>query len=141
MKFAIDTNVVASGLRSPAGASALLLRLAVNEAFTLLISVPLVLEYESVCCRPKHLSASGLSEREVRVVIDTLCEVGKEVNPHFLWRPQLRDPNDEMILETAVAGRADGIVTFNLGHFKGVADQKFGLELMKPVDALKRIGP
>lgn len=139
MRIVIDTNVVVSGLRSPTGASARLLGLALTGAFTPLMSMPLVLEYESVCCRPKHLSASGLDKTEVLTVINSLCDVGQEVLPYFLWRPQLRDPNDELVLEVAVNGHADGIVTFNLGHFKG-ADQKFGLDLMTPVDALARIG-
>ncbi len=140
VKFVIDTNVVVSGLRSPAGVSARLLGLAVTGAFTPIVSVPLVLEYESVCCRPEHLSVSDLSANDVGDVVNALCGVGEEVVPHFLWRPQLRDPSDEMVLEAAVNGRADGLVTFNPRHFNGPA-QKFGIVLMTPIVALKRIGP
>ena len=140
VKFVVDTNVVVAGLRSPAGASARLLGLAVTGVFTPIMSVPLVLEYESVCCRPQHLSVSGLSANDVCEVTNALCGAGKEVVPHFQWRPQLRDPNDEMVLEAAVNGRADGLVTFNSGRFNGPA-QQFGIVLMTPQDALKRIGP
>ena len=140
MKFVMDTNVVVAGLRSPAGASARLLALAVTGVFTPILSVSLVLECESVCCRQQHLSVSGLSAGDVGTVLNTLCDVGKKVVPHFQWRPQLRDPNDEMVLEAAENGRADGLVTFNSGHFNRSA-QQFGIVLMTPQDALKRIGP
>jgi len=139
MKFVIDTNVVVSGLRSPTSASARLLGLALAGAFMPIMSVPLVLENESVCCRPEHLSMSGLSTKEVGTVINALCSVGAKALPHFQWRPQLRDPSDEMVLEAAVNGQADGLVTFNSGHFDGPA-QKFGIILMTPIDALERIG-
>ena len=57
--------------------------------------------------------ASGLSESEVGTVVSALCAVAKPVEGWFLWRPQLRDPADEMVLEAAVNGRADALVTFN----------------------------
>ena len=140
MTFVIDTNVVAAGLRSPAGVSARLLGLAVTCVFTPIMSVPLLLEHESVCCRPQHLSVSGLSANDVGAVVSALCGAGEEVVPHFQWRPQLRNPNGEMVLEAALNGRADGLVTFNSGHFNGPA-QRFGLVVMTPQDALKGIGP
>ncbi len=138
MRYVLDTNILVAGLRSPAGASAALLGLAMTGAFTPLLSVPLVLEYEAACCDPKQRAASGLDETGVRVVIDTLCDAGQTVVPHFLWRPLLRDANDEMVLEAAINGRADGLVTFNRRHFADAALQ-FGIELLNPGDALRRI--
>lgn len=65
--------------------------------------------------------------------------MAEPVETHFLWRPQLRDPNDEMVLEVAVNGRADALVTFNLRDY-GSVPSRFGVELMLPREAIGRIG-
>ncbi|MYE02259.1 MAG: putative toxin-antitoxin system toxin component, PIN family [Alphaproteobacteria bacterium] len=135
MRYVLDTNILVAGLRSPAGASAALLGQALSGAFTPLLSVPLVLEYEAACCAAEHLAASGLDESGVRVVIDALCNVAEPVTPHFLWRPVLRDAGDEMVLEAAINGRADALVTFNRRHFAGA--DRFGITLLSPADALR----
>ena len=137
MRYVLDTNILVAGLRSPTGASAALLGQALFGAFAPLLSVPLVLEYEAACCEPKHLAASGLDQTEVRAVIDALCSVAETVTPHFLWRPMLRDAGDEMVLEVAINGRADALVTFNRRHFAGA--DRFGVALLSPADALRRL--
>lgn len=82
----------------------------------MLVSVPLMLEYEAVLTRPEHLQASGLTSEQVNHVLDALAKVLIPVRLRFLWRPRLKDIADEMVLETAVNGRADRLVTFNLRH-------------------------
>ena len=72
------------------------------------------------------------------MVIDTLCLVGDKVLARFQWRPQLRDPSDEMVLEAAINGRADALVTFNTRDF-GEAPQRFGILVSSPLEALRRI--
>lgn len=62
------------------------------------------------------------------------------VESHFVWRPQLRDPADEMVLEAAVNGQADAIVSFNHRDF-GTAPARFGLALLLPQDAFRRLHP
>lgn len=64
--------------------------------------------------------------------------MAEPVKIHFLWRPQLRDPGDEMVLETAVNGRADGLVTFNARDF-GTVPEQFGIAVMIPRVAIGRI--
>jgi predicted nucleic acid-binding protein len=98
----------------------------------------LALEYETVCHRAEHRLASGLSLRQVGVFVDAVVALAHPVETHFLWRPQLRDPNDEMVLEAAVNGRAELLVTFNLRDF-GRAPARFGVAALLPRDALKRI--
>lgn len=66
--------------------------------------------------------------------------MAEPVESHFIWRPQLRDPGDELVLEAAVNGHADAIVTFNRRDFDVVA-QRFGIELLIPAEVLKRIDP
>ncbi len=138
IRCVLDTNVIVAGLRSPSGASAALIGQALDREFTLLVSLPLALEYEAVCCEPRQRLASGLDEGEVRTVIAALCAVAEPVTAHFLWRPQLRDPADEMVLDTAVNGRSEALVTFDRRDFPGVVEG-FGVELLSPREALRRI--
>ena len=135
MRLVLDTDVVVAALRSPRGASAALMLAALDRRLELLANVALVLEYEAVCLREEHLTVSGLTPREVQGFIDGLAAVVHPVTSHFIWRPQLRDPGDEMVLEAAVNGMADAIVTFNQRDF-GSAPQRFGLNVLLPRDAL-----
>jgi len=138
MRLVLDTDVVVAGMRSPTGASAALLLAALEGRVTLMMSVPLVIEYEAICTLPQHRLAAGLSERECRIFLDGLVALAEPVESHFLWRPQLRDPADEMVLEAAVNGHANAIVTFNTRDF-GSVPARFGLELCKPAEALRRL--
>lgn len=124
-------------MRSPGGASAALLRRALDGDVTLLANVALVLEYEAVCRRPEHVAASGLKAGEVDVFVVALAALVEPIETHFVWRPQLRDPSDEMVLEAAVNGHADAIVSFNLRDY-GTAPQRFGIALWLPRDAIRR---
>ncbi|MEK7406467.1 MAG: putative toxin-antitoxin system toxin component, PIN family [Acidobacteriota bacterium] len=138
MRVVLDTDVVVAALRSPTGASAAILRAVRQGQATLLMSVPLAMEYEAVCRKAEHRLAAGLSDREVEVFVAALIALAEPVKIHFLWRPQLRDPNDEMVLEAAVNGRADALVSFNIGDF-GTAPARFGLEILLPREAIARI--
>ncbi len=71
----------------------------------LLVSVPLLIEYQAVMTRPEHLMA--LSAEEVGKLLDAVVNVSKPVRLTFLWRPSVRDPDDDMVLEAAVNRRAD----------------------------------
>jgi predicted nucleic acid-binding protein len=106
--------------------------------FEVLASVPLVVEYEAVLTRQEHLVASGLTSRQVNDVLDALVQVSTPVHLRFLWRPRLRDPAEEMVLETAVNGVADWLVTFNLRHLAGAAGE-FGIRALRPCDAWREI--
>jgi putative PIN family toxin of toxin-antitoxin system len=136
----LDTDVVVAAMRSPRGASATILRAARQGRATLLASMPLALEYEAVSIRAEHRLAAGLSEREVKVFLTALVALAEPVTTHFLWRPQLRDPADEMVLEAAINGRADALVTFNVRDF-GTVPAQFGVEVLLPREAIRRIKP
>ena len=138
MRYVLDTDVVVAAMRSPRGASAALLLAALDRRLVLLMSVPLVVEYEAICLRPNHLAAAGLNEREAGIFLDGVVSLAVPVESHFLWRPCLRDPGDEMVLEAAVNGRGDAIVTFNLRDF-GKVLTRFGLSVLRPGEALRRI--
>jgi putative PIN family toxin of toxin-antitoxin system len=138
MRVVLDTDVIVAAMRSPAGASAAILRKARQGQVRLLVSVPLAMEYEAICSEAEHRLAAELSEREVQIFLDAVVALAEPVVSHFLWRPQLRDPGDEMVLEAAVNGQADLLVTFNVRDF-GTVPSRFGIEVMIPRDALERI--
>lgn len=137
-RYVLDTNVLVAALRSDRGASRKLLLSALDGDIVVLASVPLIIEYEAVLTRREHLSASGLSATEVNAVLDALVARSEPIRLRFLWRPQLRDPADEMVLETAVNGVADRLVTFNLRHL-GQAALKFGIVALAPPEAWKEM--
>ena len=140
MRLVLDTNVIVAGLRSPTGASAALIDHALNGSFVLVLSVALALEYEAVCRDSEQRIASGLSEAEVEIIVTALCAVAEPVVTRFLWRPQLHDPADEMVLEAAINGAVDALVTFNRQDF-GQVPRRFGIGLLSPQEALKRLSP
>jgi len=135
MRIVIDTDVMVAAIRSNAGASQRIVRAALAKRFTMLVSVPLVIEYEAVMSRTEHLAASRLSKEDVSTLLDAIVAVSEPVRLAFLWRPLLRDPGDDMVLETAVNGQADLLTTFNRRDF-GSQAMKFGIEICAPGDAL-----
>lgn len=121
-----------AAIRSDAGASRRLLVAALEQRFTMLVSVALMVEYEAVMTRKQHLVASKLSAEDVGVLLDAVASVSEPVRPAFLWRPSLRDADDDMVLEVAVNGRANAIVTFNRRDFRP-ATERLGLKSCRPV--------
>ena len=130
--------MLVAAIRSDRGASRQLLLSALDGKIGALVSVPLMVEYEAVLTRSEHLLASGLSAKEVNEILDALAKVSIPVHLRFLWRPRLKDPADEMVLETAVNGAADRLVTFNERHL-GVAAREFGIRVLPPRDVWKEI--
>jgi putative PIN family toxin of toxin-antitoxin system len=118
VRIVLDTDVMIAAIRSDQGASRRLLTAGLQQECTLLISVPLIFEYEAVMCRPDHLTASRLSISDVHILLDAVVSVAEPVRLAFLWRPMLSDPNDDMVLEAAVNGQAERLVTFNRRDFR-----------------------
>lgn len=104
----------------------------------MLANVALALEYEATCQLAEHRLAAGLDLHQVGIFIDAVLAMIEPVETHFMWRPQLRDPADELVLEAAVNGQAAAIVTFNRRDFGKVPSQ-FGIELLTPAEAIRRI--
>jgi putative PIN family toxin of toxin-antitoxin system len=138
VSYVLDTDVIVASLRSDRGASRQLLLAALHMDFELLLSVPLILEYEAVLTRAEHLVACGLTRAEVGRVLDDLTSIATPVRLAFRWRPQLADPNDDMVLETAVNGNADAIVTFNQRDFRE-SSKGFACAVIMPAQALQQI--
>jgi putative PIN family toxin of toxin-antitoxin system len=138
VRLVIDTAAVIAAIRSDAGASRRVLVAALERRFTMLVSVPLLVEYEAVMTRHEHLVASRLSVADVAILLDAVVAVAEQVVLQFLWRPLLADADDDMVLETAANGRADAIVTFNRRHF-APATRQFGIDVLSPSDVVYRL--
>jgi putative PIN family toxin of toxin-antitoxin system len=138
LRFVLDTDVLVAALRSRDGASWQLVDRALKREFTFLLSVPLILEYEAVLTREEHRKVHGLSVPDVDELINAIASVAESVQIRFLWRPLLPDPTDDMVLETAVNGRADLLVTFNQEDFAAAA-KRFAVKIARPSEALHRL--
>lgn len=136
----LDTSIVVAGFRSRQGASNLLLEHVAQGVIHLLVTTALFLEYEDVLLRPEHRLVTGISERDVERALAALASAAEPVEVHFRWRPQLRDPADELVLEAAVNGRAEALVTHNLRHFETAA-KRFQLRVLTPQQCLQEIKP
>ena len=135
-KIVIDTNVLVAALRSKRGASSLLLRLVGSGKFEINVSVPIVFEYEEVDKRTAL--EVGIPVETVDALVDYLCTVAVHREIHFLWRPYLRDMDDDFVLELAVESQCDAIVTYNKRDFEGI--DRFGLRAITPKEFLEEIG-
>jgi predicted nucleic acid-binding protein len=111
---------------------------ALGKQYELLLSVPLALEYEAVLKRPEQIAVSRATVQDIDKLLDALIAVSSLVHRAFLWRPLLRDANDEMVVEAALSGNADLLVTFNKRDFQPGASN-LGIALATPREALKRI--
>lgn len=126
----LDTNILVSALRSRNGPSFALVQAVRNGHIEMCCSPALFLEYEDVLLRPKQLDAFGLSPRDIDIVLADLASYVRPVTTHYQWRPQLRDPSDEMVLEAAVNTPGAVIVTYNLRDF--LPAERFGVKVLNP---------
>ena len=134
-RVVLDTNVLIAALRSRNGASFQVLERIGRGQFEIILTVPLVLEYEDVAKRTAQ--SAGLLHSDVDDILDYMCHMGELRDIFFLWRPFLKDPLDDMVLEAAVEGACDFIVTHNIKDFAGV--EQFGLEVLRPGAFLRKL--
>lgn len=128
LNVVLDTNILVSALRSNRGASYKLLALLIDDIYTPNISVPLFLEYESVIKRPSI--ADHLTAKEIDDILNFILSKSRARSIYFLWRPFLKDPKDDLVLEVAVESNSEFIITHNIKDFKGV--EKFGIQVLGP---------
>ena len=136
MRILVDTSTIIAAVRSPRGASAELVRRVLMDQVTMVCSVPLFLEYEAVLLRPEHMQVAGATAHDISNLLGALAGKLVPIEIQYLWRPQLRDADDDMVLEAAVNGQARSIVTFNVRDFLPQA-QSFGINVKTPGDFLK----
>ena len=135
-QIVVDTSVFISALLSQQGAAYRLLTLIGRGLFDVNLSISLFAEYEAVAKR--MLDQMPLSEQNLEDILDHLCAVANRRSVFFLWRPFLPDPEDDMVLELAVAARVQYIVTYNKRDFRG--SEQFGFQVVTPKEFLDQIG-
>ncbi|MEJ1964484.1 MAG: putative toxin-antitoxin system toxin component, PIN family [Gammaproteobacteria bacterium] len=135
MRFVLDTDVMVAAFRSERGASRLLIFHALEGRCKLLASTALWLEYEAVLTRPRQLEAMQLTALEVRSSLAILSRIVEDVPIRYQWRGILPDADDDLVLEAAVNGRADLLVTFNQSDF-AIGLRQFRPRLARPAEAL-----
>ena len=138
LRLVLDTDVVVTALRSITGGSNAVLREVAYGRLTPLVTPALFLEYEAVLKRAEQRLVHGLSLGEIDRFLAALASASEAVEVSFQWRPQLADANDEMVLEAAVNGHADALVTHNVKDFAKAAP-RFGLRVLRPGELLKEI--
>jgi putative PIN family toxin of toxin-antitoxin system len=135
-RIVLDTNILIAGLRSRSGASFALLQLVAEGRLRPLATTALFLEYEAVLKRSEQIERHGFSRAELDEFLAQFAALAEPVDVHFLWRPQLSDPKDEMVLEAAVNGRADALLTYNVRDFR-VALERFDIKVLRPGELLE----
>ena len=135
-RIILDTNVLTAGLRSRNGASFAVLQRIADRHICPLVTTALFLEYETVLTRPEQMAVHGLSNADLDRLLAGFAILAEPVELHFLWRPQLSDPKDEMVLEAAINGRADALVTYNRRDFVAAAG-RFDVQVVSPAEFLE----
>ncbi len=138
MRIVLDTASLITALRSSNGAAGEVIRLVLRREIVTLMNHNLGLEYRDVALRPEHVAASGLAAGEILELIELLEGLAEPVLVVRKPRPMSSDPNDDMVLDVAINGAADAIVTNNTKHFS-VAEKRFRIPVLSPSELLKRI--
>jgi putative PIN family toxin of toxin-antitoxin system len=135
-EIVIDTNVLIAALKSRRGASFRLLSIGQTK-FNINISVPLLLEYEAVA--KELIGGIALTAEDIDDILNYICSVSRWRKIFYLWRPFLKDPKDDMVLELAVTSQCNMIITYNKKDFRNV-EQYFGIRVLTPKGLLLEIG-
>jgi putative PIN family toxin of toxin-antitoxin system len=138
LRVVLDSSVAISAFRSRFGAAFRILGLVAERRLVPLATPALFLEYEAVLKRPEQRAVSGLTLAQLDTALAALAAAVEPVDVHFAWRPQLADPHDEMVLDAALNGHADALITYNAADF-AVAAARFDLLLLKPIELLRRV--
>lgn len=137
-KVIIDTNILVAATRNAQGPSFALVQEIRRGRVRMSCSPAMFLEYEAVLTRPEQLKASGLTVADIDAILNELATLIEPVNTFYQWRPQLRDPADEMVLEAAVNAQVQAIVTDNLRDFAPA--KLFGVPVMSPQQVFTHFG-
>jgi putative PIN family toxin of toxin-antitoxin system len=138
LRVVLDADVIVAGFGSGSGASRRLLVAALDEEIRLLLSTPLLIEYEAALTRPAMLAMTGISAEEVAAALDEFVIVCVPVALDYRWRPQARDPDDDLVLETAINGGADVVASFNVADMQPGA-RRFGIPMERPGAVVRRM--
>jgi putative PIN family toxin of toxin-antitoxin system len=137
ISLVIDTNVFVAALRSGGGASRQVVRKAIEGAYRPLFSNALWLEYEDLLARPVWTSQTTAEERQQ--VLAALAASGDWVKIYYGWRPNLPDEGDNYLIELAVAGGAQAIVTHNVRDLRRSELRWSNFKVLTPAECLETL--
>ena len=139
MRVILDTNVLVAALRSDMGAAYAIVSQLPSERFQIALTVPLYLQYQEVLTRLEHMTGASTRD-DILNFLRYLCSIAHRQRVFFLWRPWLKDPTDDMVLEAAVASQSRYIITYNLRDFTGSGiEEYFGILPLRPQEFLHRL--
>ena len=138
MRVVIDTNVFV-GACMGVGASNAVVRACLEHRLVPLMGVALLTEFEATLSRDELFARSRLDAAERSILLDTFLALCEWTRGYFLWRPNLKDESDNHLIELAVAGDADVIVTRNLRDLRGAELRFEPLRILSPEDFLKEL--
>jgi putative PIN family toxin of toxin-antitoxin system len=136
VRIVLDTSVLVADLRSQLGAGNRVLLAGAERRCVPLVTTAVFLEHEAVLLRPEQRLATGMNPAAVQGFLAAFASAEEPVERKILWRPQLRDAADELMLEAVVNGRAEAIVTQNVTDIRS-ATERFGVATMTPAEFLK----
>ena len=137
MRVVLDTSVLVAAMRSRRGASHFLLQQLPCALFQPALSLALYMEWQSVLTREEHLPA-GINIPQMQGFLRYLASISHLQDIHYLWRPFLRDPADDMVLECAVASGSAFIITHNIRDFH--RSHELGVKAILPSRFLQQMG-
>lgn len=139
MRVVLDTNVLVAATRSRSGASHWVMKMVAERRCQMLCTPALFLEYEAVLLRSEHCEKQGRKPADVSAYLDALAGLITPVETDFRYRPTLDDPDDDMVVEAAMNGGADAIVTHNAKHFKPRLGPPLSTPIWSPQTLLRRL--
>jgi putative PIN family toxin of toxin-antitoxin system len=138
VKIVLDTASFVAAVRSSSGAAGEVLRMVFRKEVVPLMDFKLGLEYREVALRPEHVKASALNSSEILELIQAVEAFAEAVEVLIKNRPLSPDPNDDMVMDLAINGQADALVTGNTKHF-AAAGKRFGIPVLSPTELLEKI--
>jgi putative PIN family toxin of toxin-antitoxin system len=136
LRVVVDTSVLVAATRSRLGASFALVSSIPAAEFQPCLSVGLYAEWQEVLTRTENLPP-GRSPEDALGFLRYLAGQSHLQEIHFLWRPFLRDADDDMVLELAFAAGCRYIITHNVTDFHG--SEQLGVTAITPRDFLNLI--
>lgn len=134
MRIVLDTSVLVAASRSRNGASFQIVSMLPSPEFEIALTIAVYTEWQAVLTRPEHLPPAATPDMALGF-LRYLASIAHLQDVHFLWRPFLRDPDDDMVLECAVASGSTFIVTHNVKDFRRV--EELNVQAITPADFLK----
>ena len=136
-KIVVDTSVFISSLIGPSGPSREVVRRSLQGKFFPLMGTTLFCEYESVIGRDSILTQCPLSQAEILALTQAFMSVCYWIDIFYLWRPNLKDEGDNHLIELAIAGNADVLVTNNLKDFRNAEPSFPHLKILSPTELIR----